>query len=311
MNSIGNKICFTSFGESHGRAVGGVLDGIPANTVVDMSLIRCELSRRAGKDAVGVSSRAQREEDEVEWLSGVVERDGQWIALGTPIAFLLRNKDARSEDYAFLKDHFRPGHADYTYQMKYGIRDPRGGGRASARETASRVVAGTIVRQQLASKGIVIHARLVQVGSETDPARFDDYLYEIQSRGDTVGGVVECVVTGMPVGAGEPVFDKLQAHLAFAVMSINGCKGFEYGTGFSRMDQCGSELYTEVEGPSAASGGIEGGISNGLPLSFRCAFKPAATLRQRYKGRHDCCIAVRAVPVVEAMTALCLGDFLL
>lgn len=301
MNIFGDKWTFLSFGESHGRAIGGVLDGVPSGLDIDMDMIRTQLLLRSGKNAVGTSPRAKNEEDEVEWLSGVM--DGK--TLGTPIAFLIRNTDARPEDYEWMRTHFRPGHADYTYQQKYGIRDWRGGGRASARETAARVVAGSIARQELEKRHIFIHAELVQVGNETNPENFDTLLKQIQQEGDSIGGIVRCTVEGLPVGVGEPVFDKLQSHLAAAMMSINGCKGFDYGTGFD-MSQKGSELYPEGQVPCASSGGIEGGISNGLPVVFRCAFKPAATLAQRYKGRHDVCIAVRAIPVVEAMTALAL-----
>ncbi|MCQ2342259.1 MAG: chorismate synthase [Paludibacteraceae bacterium] len=301
MNSFGDNWTFTSFGESHGVAVGGVLDGVPAGISIDIDLIRHELTRRSGSGQTGVSPRATHEKDEVEWLSGVL--DG--VTLGTPVAFIIRNTNAHPEDYEWMKTHFRPGHADYTYQNKYGIRDWRGGGRASARETASRVVAGNIARQALVEQGITIHAELVQVGTEKDPTRFDQLLQSVRQQGDSIGGIVRCTVDGLPVGVGEPIFDKLQSHLAAAMMSINGCKGFEYGTGFD-MTPSGSDLYLSEQAPCTTSGGIEGGISNGLPVIFRCAFKPAATLTRLYKGRHDSCIAVRAVPVVEAMTALVL-----
>ena len=338
-NTFGDKWSFTSFGESHGRAVGGVLDGVPAGLHIDMNLIREELARRAGKlstVASPVSPRALREPDEVEWLSGVItpslERvkssarsDCQWpsvelpgegfLTLGTPIAFIIRNKDARPEDYEWLKHSYRTGHADKVYELKYGIRDWRGGGRASARETAARVVAGCIAKQHLAAKGVRIHARLVQVGSETDPARFAQTIADYQRQGDSIGGIVECTVTGLPAGTGEPLFHKLQAELAFAVMSINACKGFEYGTGFAGVTQPGSAI-------NHLSGGIAGGISDGTPLTFRAVFKPTPTTPKALAnvqgddvpctkvGRHDPCVAVRAVPVVEAMTALALVNFL-
>ena len=311
MNSFGDKFVFTSFGESHGAAIGGVLDGVPSGVVIDMALVRSELLRRSGKGAEGVSPRAAREPDKVEWLSGVTERDGSLLTLGTPVAFIIRNADARPEDYEVLRHTMRPGHADFVYQAKYGIRDWRGGGRASARETAARVVAGSVVRPLLADKGIEISAKLVQVGDERDETRFECLLKQVREEGDSVGGIVACTVTGLAAGTGEPLFDKLQARLAYAVMSINGCKGFEYGTGFDGVGLRGSEIWHKEEVPSPASGGIEGGISNGLPLSFRCVFKPAATIGKLYKGRHDACIAVRAVPVVEAMTALTLADFVL
>ena len=300
MNSFGSKWTFTSFGESHGIAIGGILDGVPAGLPIDLNLIREELDRRAGRQEAGVSQRAKHEADEVEWLSGVM--DG--ISLGTPIAFLIRNKDARPEDYEYLKHTYRIGHADKVYEQKYGIRDWRGGGRASARETAARVVAGCIAKQELAAKGISLHAELIQVGAETDPAKFADTIATYQREGDSIGGIVECRIKGLPVGTGEPIFDKLQAHLAFAVMSINACKGFEYGTGFGGVTQPGSAI-------NAISGGIAGGISDGTEIVFRCVFKPTpSTPKAGVKGRHDACVAVRAVPIVEAMTALSLVQFL-
>ena len=243
MNIFGDKWTFTSFGESHGAAIGGVLDGVPAGLHIDLQMIRTELERRAGKKPnsdnvlkgreVGVSPRAAREPDEVEWLSGVIRsvspedglsaersvsetvcQQGDLITLGTPIAFLIRNKDARPEDYEWLKHSYRVGHADRVYEQKYGIRDWRGGGRSSARETAARVVAGSLAKQELATKGVCIHANLVQVGAETDPSKFADVIAAYQREGDSIGGIVECRITGLPVGTGEPIFDKLQAHLA-------------------------------------------------------------------------------------------------
>ena len=340
MNTFGEHFTFTSFGESHGRAIGGVLDGVPAGLHIDLTLIQSELDRRAGRKPSledgsaynlevkgerlkvkgGVSPRALREADEVEWLSGVM--DG--VTLGTPIAFIIRNSDARPEDYEWLRHSYRIGHADRVYQEKYGIRDHRGGGRASARETAARVVAGSIAKQILAEKNIHIEAKLVQVGEETNAERFDAYIAAIQQDGDSIGGIVECRITGMPVGVGEPIFDKLQAHLAFAMMSINACKGFEYGSGFEGVNKKGSEMYLS-EDTRLISGGIAGGISDGTPIVFRCVFKPTASNRktleevfqdskvsefQGFKvGRHDACVAVRAVPVVEAMAAMVLADW--
>ena len=339
MNTLGNKFVFTSFGESHGRAIGGVLDGVPAGVRIDLDMIRQALDRRAGRRPTpnpslkggehvqGVSPRAVREVDQVEWLSGVI--DG--ITLGTPIAFIIRNADARPGDYDWLKDNSRPGHADRTYQEKYGIRDHRGGGRASARETASRVVAGAVAQQLLAEKGIQISAQLVQVGTETNPDNFTRYIADIQQQGDSVGGVVKCTITGLPAGLGEPVFDKLQSHLAYAMMSINACKGFEYGSGFSGIALKGSEMYLSDD-QQLISGGIAGGISDGNPIVFRCVFKPTASSRKTFEalnfqplellepleqpkglkvGRHDACVAVRAVAVVEAMAALVVQDFIL
>ena len=327
MNTLGKNFVFTSFGESHGKAIGGVLDGVPAGVKIDVDIIREALDKRAGRfeakgdEAIrreaGVSLRAKCEGDEVEWLSGVM--DG--VTLGTPIAFIIRNKDARPEDYEWLKHSYRIGHADRTYQEKYGIRDHRGGGRASARETASRVVAGSVAQQLLKEKGVEIQAKLVQVGEEKDPELFEEYIAAIQRDGDSIGGIVECVITGLPVGVGEPIFDKLQSHLAFAMMSINGCKGFEYGSGFEGVGLKGSEMYLS-DSQTLISGGIAGGISDGTPVVFRCVFKPTASNRKTFEairregdeakgksiGRHDACIAVRAVAVVEAMAALVLQD---
>jgi len=300
MNTFGDKWSFTSFGESHGAAIGGVLDGVPAGMAIDFALIRKELDRRAGRGASGVSQRAAREPDEVEWLSGVL--DG--VTLGTPIAFIIRNKDARPEDYEALKHTYRVGHADKAYELKYGIRDWRGGGRASARETAARVVAGCIARQDLAAQGVTIHARLVQVGAETNPEKFPEVIESYRREGDSIGGIVECRIDGLPVGTGEPIFNKLQAELAFSIMSINACKGFEYGTGFGGVTQPGSAI-------NAISGGISGGISDGTEVVFQCVFKPTpSTPKAGVKGRHDACVATRAVPVVEAMTALTLVNLI-
>ena len=339
MNIFGDKWTFTSFGESHGAAIGGVLDGVPAGLHIDLQMIRTELERRAGKGQLGTSPRSKNEPDEVEWLSGVIRsvspedglsaersvsetvcQQGDLITLGTPIAFLIRNKDARSEDYEWLKHSYRVGHADRVYEQKYGIRDWRGGGRSSARETAARVVAGSLAKQELATKGVSIHAHLVQVGAETDPSKFADVIAAYQREGDSIGGIVECRITGLPVGTGEPIFDKLQAHLAYAVMSINACKGFEYGTGFGGVTQPGSAI-------NHISGGIAGGISDGSEVVFRCVFKPTASTPKAFAqlqndhivnqsdqpvkvGRHDACVATRAVPVVEAMTALALINLL-
>ena len=308
MNSFGDSFVFTSFGESHSAAIGGVLDGVPAGLPINFDMIRQALDRRAGRGQhSGVSPRALREANEVEWLSGVM--DG--VTLGTPIAFLIRNRDARPEDYEALKHSFRQGHADSTYAAKYGIRDWRGGGRASARETAARVVAGNIAAQMLAEQGITIQAQLVQVGAETAPELFDELIRRYQAEGDSIGGIIRCQVTGLPAGLGEPIFDKLQAHLAYAVMSINACKGFDYGSGFQGVSEPGSIA-------NRHSGGLLGGITDGTTLSFRCVFKPTPTtpkaleqmVNDKIVNRSDACVAVRAVPVVEAMTALVLANFL-
>ena len=332
MNVFGTHWTFTSFGESHGAAIGGVLDGVPAGLHIDLAMIREELERRAGKVSSdnaqgtrGTSPRALREPDEVEWLSGVIKstdrsadkvQSTDLITLGTPIAFLIRNKDARPEDYEVFKHTYRVGHADKVYEQKYGIRDWRGGGRASARETAARVVAGCIAKQELAAKGVSIQAKLIQVGAETDPAKFNETIAAYQREGDSIGGIIECRINGLPVGTGEPIFDKLQSHLAFAMMSINACKGFEYGTGFGGVTQPGSAI-------NHISGGIAGGISDGSEIIFRCVFKPTPSTKKaltellneqmvnaKIVNRSDACVAVRAVPVVEAMTALSLVQFL-
>lgn len=333
MNSFGDNFTFTSFGESHSAAIGGVLDGVPAGLKIDLDLIRANLDRRAGRsqngrmpndqingqmvndkmvNALGVSPRAQRERDEVEWLSGVL--DG--VTLGTPIAFLIRNKDARPEDYEALRHTFRPAHADSTYEAKYGIRDWRGGGRASARETAARVVAGSVAQQMLAERGITIRAELIQVGNETRPEHFDEIISRYRAHGDSIGGIIRCQVTGLPAGLGEPIFDKLQAHLAYAILSINACKGFDYGSGFDGVTQPGSVA-------NQHSGGMLGGITDGTTLSFRCVFKPTPSTPKAFArlqneqmvngkivNRSDACVAVRAVAVVEAMTALVLANFI-
>ena len=307
MNSFGDSFVFTSFGESHSAAIGGVLDGVPAGLHINLDMIREALDRRAGRsqnnkivNPLGVSARAQRETDEVEWLSGVL--DG--VTLGTPIAFLIRNRDARPEDYEAFRHSFRHAHADSTYEAKYGIRDWRGGGRASARETAARVVAGSVAQQMLADKGITIRAELVQVGAETRPGHFDEVINRYRAEGDSIGGIIRCEVTGLPMGLGEPIFDKLQAHLAYAILSINACKGFDYGSGFDGVTEPGSIA-------NQHSGGLLGGITDGTTLTFRCVFKPTpSTPKAGVKGRHDACVAVRAVPVVEAMTALVLANFM-
>ena len=314
-NTFGNKFSFTSFGESHSAAIGGVLDGVPSGLEIDLNMIREELNRRAGRRGVsadntpnpthGTSPRAAREADEVEWLSGVFEGK----TLGTPIAFLIRNTDARPEDYEVFRHSFRPGHADCVYQLKYGFRDHRGGGRASARETAGRVVAGAMAKQLLALKGIRIHAEVTQIGQATDPALFDEEIKRAASQGDSVGGVITCTIMGLPVGIGEPIFDKLQSHLAYAIMSINGCKGFDYGSGFEGADKLGSEV-------NSVSGGISGGISDGTPLTFRCVFRPTPTTSKSIcctmhnaRLRTDVCFVPRAVPIVEAMAAMVILNY--
>jgi chorismate synthase len=347
-NTFGKIFRLTSFGESHGGGIGGVIDGCPAGIRLDLEAIEQELSRRRpGQSAI---TTARQEPDKVEFLSGLYE--GQ--TTGTPIGFFVRNKDQHSDDYDELNLKFRPSHADYTYQTKYGIRDPRGGGRSSARETLTRCVAGAIAKQALHPKGITIHAYTSQVGhiclesgyeaydltlAETNPVRCPDttkaaemeaLIARIQAAGDTVGGVITCVVTGVPAGLGQPVFDKLQASLAQAMLSINAAKGFDYGDGFDAPLYLGSEhndIFFNDNGTIRTktnhSGGIQGGISNGETIYFRVAFKAVATLLQEQetvtltgerttltgRGRHDPCVLPRAVPIVEDMAAITLLDF--
>ncbi len=319
MNTFGYILRFTSFGESHGPAIGGVIDGYPAGVVIDTDAINSALARRRRAEAElqdgtritlpNGSQRAVAEKDEVEWLSGILnitDKTGstatpRLTTIGAPIAFLIRNKEARPEDYDDLKDVFRAGHADFTYQAKYGIRDWRGGGRASARETAARVVAGEMARQLLITHGVTIHARLTEVNGTEDVGRFAEEIQRAAEIGDSVGGIISCRVTGLPVGLGEPVFGKMQSRLAAAIMSIPACKGFEYGTGFAATRMYGSES-------NKVSGGLLGGITDGTDLFFRCAFKPTPSISRTVKGRHDACVAARAAVIVEAMTALTIAD---
>lgn len=326
-NTIGTLLRFTGFGESHGPAVGGVLDGIPAGISIDFDAVQAMMARRRPGTSPLVSAR--NEADTVRFLSGIFEGK----TLGTPIAFLIENSDARSADYESLRHTYRPNHADYTYDAKYGIRDYRGGGRASARETAGRVAAGALAMQFLATRGISIRAEIEAIGCARTPDAFDEEIRRARAEGDSVGGVVRCTVSGCPAGLGEPVFGKLQAMLAAAMMSINAAKGFDYGCGFDGARKRGSELldtpYTDSEGrvcmASNHSGGIQGGISNGEDIYFRVAFKPVATLMREVgtiddtgrpvklevHGRHDVCVVPRALVVVEAMAALTIADALL
>lgn len=302
MNTFGRNFRFTDFGESHGAAIGGVIDGCPSGLHIDFEMIEHDLDRRAGRVdnpfSEFSSARSKAEKDEIEWLSGLLNG----VTLGSPIAFIIRNTDVRSQDYDALRDVYRTGHADLTYQLKYGIRDYRGGGRASARETAARVVAGAIAKQILAKKGITIKATVVQIGSVTDPNKIATLLKEVQSARDSIGGIISCVIQGLPVGIGEPIFDKLQARLAYATMSINACKGFDYGSGFEGVNKRGSEI-------NQTSGGALGGISDGTDFSFRCVIKPTPSIG--IQGRHDTSIALRTPVIVEAMTAMTLVEFLL
>lgn len=331
MNSYGKKFRLTTFGESHGSGVGGVIDGCPAGWQIDLYGVQRALDERRPGSSASVSTR--REPDRVEFLSGILE-DG--TTLGSPIGFLIRNTDIRSEDYDKLKDVFRPGHADYTYQMKYGVRDHRGGGRSSARETASRVVGGEIAAQWLKLKfGITFSANLVQVGKikSADGGDLQGEIERVRLLGDSVGGIVEGEIRGLPAGVGEPVGDKLHARLAEAMMSINAAKGFEYGDGFKAAEMLGSEsndqMRIDEDGKprflSNHAGGILGGISTGETIRFRVAFKatPSIALPQKsidingreteiqVKGRHDPCVALRAVPVVKAMAALTIADLMI
>ena len=324
MNTFGEIFRFTDFGESHGMAVGGVVDGCPAGVHVNFDEIQTELDRRAGRCGdfcEFVSARAKNEQDTVEWLSGL--QDG--VTLGTPIAFLVRNKEQKSTDYAACGEVYRPGHADYTYDRKYGIRAVSGGGRASARETVARVVAGAIAKQILGTWGIEIHASITQIGNATDYEEMIALLNDVQTVGDSIGAVIHTSVSGLPVGVGEPVFDKLSARLAYAMLSLNACNEFAYGSGFAGVGQRGSLLNDAMPFSTNHAGGILGGISNGQKVCFDVVFKPTPSIRKTQqtinmegktqeisvRGRHDVCVAIRAVPVVESMTAVTLLDMCL
>lgn len=352
MSSTYGKIFkIATFGESHGTAIGVVVEGCPAGVAFDLAFIQQELDRR--KPGQSRITTQRKEADTVQVLSGVFEGK----TTGTPIAMMIWNEDQRSKDYSHISQQYRPSHADYTYQVKYGIRDFRGGGRSSARETAARVAAGALAKLLLNDLGVNIQAYVSQVGklklgkeyheldlslTDTNAVRCPDpetasemfkYIDDIRKQGDSIGGVVSCVITGTPAGWGEPVFDKLHAELGKAMLSINAVKGFEYGSGFAGVELHGSAhndaFYTDentrVRTRTNHSGGIQGGISNGEDIFFRVAFKPVATIMQdqesvnqdgdsiivQGKGRHDPCVLPRAVPIVEAMTALVLADFYL
>lgn len=344
-NSFGNIFKLNTFGESHGVAIGGIIDGCPAGLELDIEAIQRELKRRKPGQSEIVTQR--KEDDIVEFLSGIFEN----TTTGSPIGFIIKNTDPKSKDYSHIKDVFRPSHADFTYEKKYGIRDYRGGGRSSARETACRVVAGAIAKQIL--KDISINAFTSSVGdifidkpyqdldfkkTESNIVRCPDNdtaekmitrIKEIKKLGDTIGGTVTCVVQNVPIGLGEPVFDKLHAELGKAMLSINAVKGFEFGSGFcgSRMKGTEHNDTFNKDGTTKTnlSGGIQGGISNGMDIYFRIAFKPVATIMQKQKtldksgeiveikgkGRHDPCVVPRAIPIIEAMTALVLVDYYL
>ncbi len=347
-SSIGTIFKLTTFGESHGVAIGGVIDGVPSNLTINFESIQNELDRRKPGQSAIVTQR--KESDKVQFLSGIFEGK----TTGAPIAFIIPNDDQRSGDYSHISDSFRPSHADFTYEKKYGHRDYRGGGRSSARETASRVVAGAIAKQILSLQNIHIQAFVDQVGDiqlssgellnlnyetiEQNPVRcpipskaeeMEVLIREVRKDGDTIGGCVRCEIKGVPIGLGEPVFDRLNAELGKAMLSINAAKGFEYGSGFSGVELRGSQhndAFLE-DGTTLTnhSGGIQGGISNGMPIYFRVAFKPVATIIQEQdsidkdgnkivvsgKGRHDPCVVPRAVPIVESMAAIVLLDFVL
>ena len=303
-------IKLTTFGESHGPAIGGVIEGCPAGLRIDRRFIADELARRSTGKTSSASHR--READEGEFLSGVL--DG--VTLGTPIAFLVRNTDARPEDYEALKDTFRPSHADYTYQAKYGIRDWRGGGRASARTMLPYVVAGAMAKQILKQQDIEVRAEVQSIGGETDPSRIEALLSKCREEGDSVGGVVHGSIIGLPAGLGEPLDDKFQACLAKAMFTIPAVKGFEYGDGFAMVAMKGSEANDpmtrnddgSVRFLSNHSGGIQGGITNGEEVCFNVAFKPIPTIGRG--DRHDVCALPRAVVIVEAMAALTVVSFM-
>lgn len=323
MNTFGQRLRLTTFGESHGPAMGGVLDGVPPRFKIDFEALQKGLDRR--RPGQSTLTTARNEADRPEFLSGLTE---EGVTLGTPIGFIVRNGDKRSSDYS--PTLLRPNHADYTYMLRYGIRDHRGGGRASARETVNWCVGGEIARQLLATKGIAIQARLISVGGQE--SGFEEIIAAAKKNGDSVGAIVGCVASGVPGGIGDPVFGKLHARLAQAMMSINAAKGFDYGLGFEAANQYGSNVMdlfqADENGIHTAtnySGGIQGGISNGQDIWFRVAFKPTPTLLRdvltvdiegeqkvlKAAGRHDPCVGVRAVPVVEAMTALTIADAML
>lgn len=350
-STYGKIFKIATFGESHGVGIGVVIEGCPAGVTFDSAFIQSELTRR--KPGQSRITTQRKEADEFEVLSGVFEGK----TTGTPIALVIRNEDQRSKDYSHIAAQYRPSHADYTYQAKYGIRDYRGGGRSSARETAARVAAGALAKLLLADLGVNVQAYVSQVGAlklqkeyqdldltETennavrcpDPEmaqQMFDYIDSVRKQGDSVGGVVNCIIKGVPAGWGEPVFDKLHAELGKAMLSINAVKGFEYGSGFEGVNLLGSQhndaFYTDEAGNvhtrTNHSGGIQGGISNGEDIYFKVAFKPVATIMQdqesvdqdgniaivQGKGRHDPCVVPRAVPIVEGMAAIVLADFYL
>lgn len=347
-NTFGKLFSITTFGASHGAGIGVVIDGCPAGVELDLGFVQYQLNRRKPGQSKIVTQR--KEADELEVLSGMFEGK----TTGTPLTIFIANTNHKPKDYDHIKDKYRPSHADYTYMAKYGHRDYRGGGRSSARETAARVAAGAVAQQILAQKGIKIIAYVSQVGIlelntpyqalnfdtiEQNPVRCPDqklaaemeqYIKDIRKEGETTGGVVSCVISGCPAGLGEPIFDRLHAELGKAMLSINACKGFEYGSGFGGVAMKGSvhnDAFVSNEGKITTltnySGGIQGGISNGMDIYFRTAFKPVATIMKEQtsinekgkkvtivgRGRHDPCVVPRAVPIVECMAALVLLDY--
>lgn len=341
-NTFGKLFKLTTFGESHGEALGGIIDGCPAGIELDFEAIQKEMQRRKPGQSSIVTQR--KEEDEVQFLSGIFEGK----TTGTPIGFIIPNTNQKSNDYSHIENTYRPSHADYVYEQKYGIRDYRGGGRSSARETASRVVGGAVAKQIIpqikinafvSSVGEIfidkpyqeldfskIESTVVRCPDEATALKMEEHIKVIKKQGDTIGGTITCVIQNVPIGLGEPVFDKLHAELGKAMLSINAVKGFEFGSGFCGAKMKGSEhndSYNE-DGTTKTnlSGGIQGGISNGMDIYFRVAFKPVATLIQKQevltnkgelieqqgKGRHDPCVVPRAVPIVEAMAAMVLAD---
>ena len=351
MNTFGKNLTLTTFGESHGPAIGGIIDGFPSGIKIDFEVLQAEVAKRSPGSSKLVTQR--KETDKPEFLSGF---SPEGITLGTPIGFIIRNADNRSKDYSELAEKYRPNHADFTYDEKYGIRDHRGGGRASARETANWVVGGALAQQWLDTVNIKIATALTGVGSisyadsiqkslcrnpfddeilnlkEEELKSLDEEILKAKRDGDSVGGVVTCVISGLVPGIGNPVFDKLHSRLAAAMMSINAAKGFEYGLGFKASGALGSQTLDIFEVKDSRvftktnySGGIQGGISNGMPVFFNVYFKPTPTIMQelptissshqttrlKMSGRHDPCVAVRAVPIVKAMAALVVADLLL
>ncbi|MFM2394696.1 MAG: hypothetical protein RLZZ546_2678 [Bacteroidota bacterium] len=349
-NSYGSAFKITTYGESHGTGIGVIIDGCPPNISLDMEFIYNEMARRRPGQSKIVTQR--KEDDMPQFQSGIFEGK----TTGTPIHIFIPNEDQKSKDYSHISDKYRPSHADFVYDAKYGVRDYRGGGRSSARETAARVAAGAIAKLFLRKYSIDIHAFVSQVGEikynyiageidyqkiennevrcpdEVVAAQMISLISEIKKQGDTIGGRISCIIEGLPVGLGEPVFDKLHAELGKAILSINACKGFEYGSGFEAMSMKGSEHNdsfikeeNKIKTTTNYSGGIQGGISNGMPIYFNAAFKPVATIIPAQitidshgnettiegKGRHDACVVPRAVPIVEAMAALVIADFIL